>query len=70
GRTIINTVLQVSLNLMEHGMNIQQAVNAGRLHHQWLPDVVRIERGTISEETAAALRAMGHELDIGGTQGR
>ncbi len=70
GRTIINTVLQVTLNLIDHDMNIQQAVNAGRLHHQWLPDVVRIERGTITDETAAALRAMGHELDIGGTQGR
>lgn len=70
GRTIINTVLQVALNVMDHQMNIQQAVNAGRLHHQWLPDVVRLETGAIDDVTAAALRAMGHELRIGGTQGR
>ena len=41
GRTIINTVLQVTLNVMEFGMGIQDAVDAKRIHHQWLPDAMR-----------------------------
>src|SRR5262249_2837216 len=40
GPTIINTVLQVVLNVIDHGMDIQQAVDAPRIHHQWLPDTV------------------------------
>ncbi|MCV4753693.1 gamma-glutamyltransferase, partial [Escherichia coli] len=38
GPTIINTVLQVIVNIIDHGMNIQQAIDAPRIHHQWLPD--------------------------------
>ncbi|MBF8248994.1 MAG: gamma-glutamyltranspeptidase, partial [Bacteroidetes bacterium] len=44
GKTIINTVLQVTLNLVDFGMNISEAVTAGRAHHQWLPDVLTMER--------------------------
>ena len=43
GRTIINTVFQTILNVVDHGMNAQAAVDAGRIHHQWLPDQLRYE---------------------------
>jgi gamma-glutamyltranspeptidase/glutathione hydrolase len=70
GRTIINTVLQVILNITEFGMDAQAAVDAARLHHQWLPDNVRIEDGGVSETGAEQLRAMGHEVRVIGSQGR
>ena len=44
GRTIINTVLQTILNVVDFGMNVQEAVDAPRFHHQWLPDRIRYER--------------------------
>jgi gamma-glutamyltranspeptidase / glutathione hydrolase len=69
GRTIINTVLQVSLNVMEFGMGIQDAVNAPRLHHQWLPDNVSIETDGITDEQLRLLKAMGHSVRVGGRQG-
>lgn len=69
GRTIINTVLQVTLNALDFGMNIQEAVNAPRVHHQWLPDRIRVEEGGTSEATLTQLRAMGHTVDMGGQQG-
>ena len=69
GRTIINTVLQVVLNALDFGMNIQEAVNAPRIHHQWLPDRIRIEEEGTSESTLEALRAMGHTAEMGGEQG-
>ncbi|HWP36787.1 MAG TPA: gamma-glutamyltransferase [Gemmatimonadales bacterium] len=70
GRTIINTVLQVVLNVVDHGMNVAQAVEAGRIHHQWLPDVVRLERWAISPDTRRLLEMMGHRVEIVGTQGQ
>ena len=69
GRTIINTVLQVALNLMEFDMGIQKAVDARRLHHQWLPDRLRIEAGGVSADIVAQLEAMGHTVQVGGRQG-
>jgi gamma-glutamyltranspeptidase/glutathione hydrolase len=69
GRTIINTVLQTALNLMEFEMGIQEAVDARRLHHQWLPDRLRIEAGGVSAETVAQLEAMGHTVQVRGRQG-
>jgi gamma-glutamyltranspeptidase/glutathione hydrolase len=62
GRTIINTVLLTILNVVDFGMNAQEAVNAGRFHHQWLPDRLTYERFGLSADTIARLRAMGHEL--------
>lgn len=62
GRTIINTVLQTILNVVDHGMNAQEAVDAGRIHHQWLPDRMRHERYGFSPDTLHILRWMGHEL--------
>jgi gamma-glutamyltranspeptidase/glutathione hydrolase len=70
GRTIINTVLQVILNVVEWDMNIQEAVNAARIHHQWLPDRIRIEEGGTSDAAVARLQEMGHTVEMGGQQGR
>src|SRR5436190_15737688 len=61
GSRIISTVLQVIVNVLDYGMDVAAAVAAPRLHHQWLPDEVRIERG-FAEETLAVLRAHGHKL--------
>ena len=69
GRTIINTVLQIVVNVADFGMSPEDAVAAKRLHHQWLPDVARLEEGYMSEEDAAALAAMGHEITWSGRQG-
>lgn len=60
GSTIISTVLESILNIVDFGMNIQQAVDAPRLHHQWLPDSVSVEPGYLTLQTQAALEAMGH----------
>ncbi len=70
GRTIINTVMQLVLNIVDHGMTIEEAVAAPRIHHQWLPSSVRIEEGGVSAEDLAALEAMGHEVQVRGSQGR
>jgi gamma-glutamyltranspeptidase/glutathione hydrolase len=62
GRTIPSTVLLTLLNVLDFGMNVQEAIDAPRFHHQWLPDVVRYERHGLSIDTAAALMARGHRL--------
>jgi gamma-glutamyltranspeptidase/glutathione hydrolase len=61
GSRIISTVLQVIVNVLDYHMDVAAAVAAPRLHHQWLPDEVRIERG-FAEETLEALRAKGHRI--------
>jgi gamma-glutamyltranspeptidase/glutathione hydrolase len=70
GRTIINTVLQLILNIVDFDHDIQEAVDAPRIHHQWLPSLVRIEQPGATDEILAALRAMGHEVTLGRGQGR
>jgi len=65
GRTIINTVLQVALNVMEFDMNIQEAVNAARVHHQWLPDQLSVESIGFSDEVVSELESMGHIISRG-----
>jgi gamma-glutamyltranspeptidase / glutathione hydrolase len=69
GRTIINTVLQVTSNIIDFRMNIQQAVNAPRIHHQWLPDRISIEQNGVTPEVAEQLKQMGHTVNVGGRQG-
>jgi gamma-glutamyltranspeptidase/glutathione hydrolase len=59
-RTIINTVLQVLLNVIDFGMDARQAVDAPRLHHQWFPDRVRFEGTSDYASAVARLRQMGH----------
>ena len=61
GSRIISAVLQVIVNVLDYGMDVAAAVAAPRLHHQWLPDDVRIERG-FAEDTIAALKAKGHHV--------
>lgn len=60
GPTIINTVFQTILNLVDFDMNIQRAVSAPRIHHQWLPDQVRYETLGMNPDTRAALEKLGH----------
>jgi gamma-glutamyltranspeptidase / glutathione hydrolase len=63
GRTIINTVLQTILNVVDFGMNLREAVEAPRIHHQWLPDRIWFERDRFDSETLSSLRSMGHSLE-------
>jgi gamma-glutamyltranspeptidase/glutathione hydrolase len=70
GRTIPNTVLDVVLGVTAFGESIRQAVDAPRLHHQWLPDSTTIESGKVTDATIAALRARGQAVRISnGEQG-
>ena len=69
GRTIINTVMQVALNIMDFHMTIADAVKAPRVHHQWLPDVLTVERNGFEPSTVKGLEAMGHTVRVGGSQG-
>lgn len=62
GSRIITGVMQVLLNVLDFGMNIQDAIDAPRFHHQWQPDRLYTERG-ISPDTIAALRARGHQVE-------
>ena len=62
GRTIINTVLMTILNVVDFGMNVQEAVDAPRIHHQWLPDETRYERWGLSPDTLALLVLRGHTM--------
>ena len=69
GRTIINTVLQVILNLTAFGMDLPEAVAAPRIHHQWLPDRIVAEEEGLDPSVVAALEAMGHTVVVRGRQG-
>lgn len=62
GPTIINTVLQIITNIIDYQMNIQQAIDAPRIHHQWLPDEIAYEPFKLSVETQDALETLGHKL--------
>lgn len=62
GSRIITIVLQVALNAIDHGMAPQAAVDAPRIHHQWLPDVIAAEPFALSVDTKAALVAMGYKI--------
>ena len=68
GPTIINTVLEVLLNVVDFGMNVQDAVDFPRIHHQWLPDQLLMERG-FSPDTVALLKARGHDVRMVGSIG-
>lgn len=68
GSRIITTVLQVISNVIDHGMNVQEAVSAPRIHHQWLPDELRVERG-LSIDTVRILESRGHKVVVTPTSG-
>jgi gamma-glutamyltranspeptidase / glutathione hydrolase len=69
GRTIINTVLLTILNVVDFGMNAQQAVDAPRFHHQWLPDRISYEKFGISPDTLSILERRGHAVRENERQG-
>ncbi|ANO53315.1 gamma-glutamyltransferase [Woeseia oceani] len=62
GKTIINTSMQTVLNVIDHGMNIAEAIEAPRIHHQWLPDMTVFERSGISPDTRKLYESFGHTI--------
>ena len=70
GPTIISTVLQVITNVVDFGMDLRQAVDFPRFHHQWMPDELRLERHGTSSDTVERLRQRGHRLKFVEKQGR
>ncbi|MCM4157672.1 gamma-glutamyltransferase [Gramella sp. AN32] len=65
GSTIITSVLQTILNVSEFGMTMQEAVNAPRFHHQWLPDVVLFETDSFDENLLDSLKLKGYKVNEG-----
>jgi len=65
GPRIITTVLQVILNVIDHGMDVAAAIAAPRLHHQWLPDTLFVEPGRLTAATRAVLEQRGHRIEEG-----
>ena len=73
GRTIINTVLQTIVNVIDFNMDVSEAMAAPRVHHQWLPNTLTIEKFGVSPETLRLLEMFGHKVRISGSsrsQGR
>jgi gamma-glutamyltranspeptidase/glutathione hydrolase len=64
GSRIITITLSAIINVIDHGMDIQEAIDAPRIHHQWLPDTVYVEAHGLSPDTVKVLSNMGHKLDI------
>ena len=63
GSTIITTVAQIIMNVIDFGMDIEDAVESPRFHHQWLPDIIQFERKGFSKETLDKLESLGHSYD-------
>jgi gamma-glutamyltranspeptidase/glutathione hydrolase len=68
GSRIITTTLQVIMNVIDHDMNVAEATYAPRVHHQWLPDELRVEAG-LSADTLALLGAKGHSIALKSVMG-
>ncbi|MDC7995384.1 gamma-glutamyltransferase [Altibacter sp. HG106] len=64
GSTIITSVLQTILNVYEYDMSMQEAVNAPRFHHQWLPDIVMFEPDSFPQPTLDSLSQLGYTIDV------
>ena len=62
GSTIITTVLQIIVNLVDHEMSLHEAVGSPRFHHQWLPDQITVERDKFEQETLDELTELGHKI--------
>ncbi|WP_209437048.1 gamma-glutamyltransferase [Methylobacterium variabile] len=62
GSRIITVVLHSILNVVDYGMNVQEAADAPRIHHQWMPDVTNVERFALSPDTRKILEGMGHRF--------
>ncbi len=69
GSRIITITLESIMNVIDHGMDVQEAIDAPRIHHQWLPDVLYVEKFALSADTRAILEAMGHVIQEGGNWG-
>jgi gamma-glutamyltranspeptidase/glutathione hydrolase len=69
GRTIINTVFSVVVAVTEFGMGVREAVDAPRMHHQWLPDQVNVEKRGATDELVKRLTALGHKVNVVNAQG-
>lgn len=65
GPTIITTVANILVGVADFGLDIQQAVNSPRFHHQWMPDQLRLERNRFSPDTIRLLEAKGHTIAYG-----
>ncbi|WP_405198386.1 gamma-glutamyltransferase [Christiangramia sp. LLG6405-1] len=70
GRTIINTVLQVILNVVDYDLDIAKAIESPKFHHQWLPDLITFEEWGFSPDTIEILKSYGHETGTRSSQGR
>jgi gamma-glutamyltranspeptidase/glutathione hydrolase len=70
GPTIISTVLQNIINVVDFGMNAQRAADAPRFHHQWMPDELRMESEGFSPDTVRLLEEMGHSVRLGPRMGK
>ncbi|MCF8721267.1 gamma-glutamyltransferase [Nitrospina gracilis] len=68
GPRLTTATLQVLINVMDFGMNIAAATNAPRIHHQWMPDRLRVEKG-LSQDTIDILKNMGHDVRVTNTIG-
>jgi gamma-glutamyltranspeptidase/glutathione hydrolase len=66
GSRIITITLEAIVNVIDHGMDIQEAIDAPRIHHQWLPDTVYVENNGLSPDTLKLLAGMGYKLDVAG----
>ena len=62
GSRIITIVVNTLINVVDYGMNIQEAVDAPRIHHQWLPDQITVEPYALSPDTVRILNSMGHKV--------
>ena len=62
GSTIITSVFQTILNVIDFNMGMQEAVDAKKFHHQWLPDVLVIEKNSFSDNLKDDLKNIGHKL--------
>lgn len=62
GSTIITVVLQVIMNVIDFDMNIQEAINSPRIHHQWMPDIIYLEEFAVSKDVKVNLEAAGYQF--------
>lgn len=68
GSRIINTTMQIIMNVIDHDLNIAEATAAPRIHHQWLPDILRVEH-SLNRDTIELLRAKGHDVKVNNAMG-
>lgn len=69
GKTIITTTMQVILNVLDHGLDIGEAIEAGRIHHRWLPDYTRFEKLGFTPDTIRLYEALGHAVRLEDSMG-